>query len=112
MQVEANASVDRKAWVIGRAYLWAAKHYLAAALHGIGENRLDDVQGHCRSAARCLTEAAKWLPSWEKDSVQRWANQIQGLAERIGTDPFYVMTHLTALHAKAFAHAKFVPPSK
>ncbi len=105
-------SAETRRWLVGRAYLQAAASYFAAARYAITERRLDEAKGHCLSAVQCLTRAVNWLPSWEQESVRRWAVQGQKCAAKLPSDPFYAFTHLTALVEKVTAHALFVLPQQ
>ena len=101
---------ESKDWLIGRASLCAGVAYLKAANIALVESRLSEAKKFCLAASENFAAAAKRLPSWERESVKLWAEQLRVVAAKLDAEPFYAMTHLKALLEKARAHAKFVPP--
>lgn len=99
-----------KALLIGRAYLCAGAAYTAAARIALTENKLSEAKEFCLAASRNFAAAAKWLPSWERESVLRWVSLLESVTAKLDKERFYAFTHLTALLEKAKAHLKFVPP--
>jgi hypothetical protein len=101
---------ESKEWLIGRALLCAGIAYIKAANFSLAEGKLNEAKQFCLSASENFADAAKRLPSWERESVKIWAAQLKVVAAKLDAEQFYAMTHLKALLEKARAHAKFVPP--
>lgn len=101
---------ETRMWLIGRAYLCSGTAYLIAARAALMEGRLDDTRQFCLFASESFSAAAQRLPDWERESVHRWAGRLRTIAAKLNDQPFYALTHLTAMLEKAKAHAKFVPP--
>lgn len=101
---------DGKALLIGRAYLCAGVAYIAAARIALTENKLSEAKEFCLAASKNFAVAAKWLPSWERESLLRWVSLLESVTAKLDKERFYAFTHLTALLEKAKAHSKFVPP--
>ena len=101
---------ESKDWLVGRALLCAGIAYLKAANIALVESRLSEAKKFCLAASENFAVAAKRLPSWERESVKLWAEQLRVVATKLDAEQFYAMTHLKALLEKARAHAKFVPP--
>jgi len=99
-----------KDWLVGRALLCAGVAYLEAANIALAEGKLGEAKQFCLFASENFAVAAKRLPSWERESVKLWAEQLKVVAAKLDAEQFYAMTHLKALLEKAKAHAKFVPP--
>ncbi len=101
---------ESKEWLIGRALLCAGIAYLKAANIALVEGKLSEAEKFCLAASENFAAAAKRLPSWERESVKLWAEQLRVVAAKLDAEQFYAMTHLKALLEKARAHARFVPP--
>ncbi|MCX7967949.1 MAG: hypothetical protein N3B10_05590 [Armatimonadetes bacterium] len=97
-------------WLIGRAHLFAGVAYILAAQTALTNRKTEDARQFCLSASENFVKASRYLSSWERKSVLRWASQIKRIADKLEAEPFYAMTHLKALLVKAKAHARFVPP--
>lgn len=108
-QTSGNFTNDR-ALLVGRAYLCAGVAYTAAARIALTENKLSEAKEFCLAASKNFAAAAKWLPSWERESVIRWVSLLESVTAKLDEERFYAFTHLTALLEKAKAHSKFVPP--
>ncbi|MFA0783873.1 hypothetical protein [Fervidibacter sacchari] len=101
---------ESKDWLVGRALLCAGVAYLKAANIALVEGKLSEAKRFCLAASENFAVAAKRLPSWERESVKLWAEQLKVVVAKLDAEQFYAMTHLKALLEKAKAHAKFVPP--
>ncbi len=101
---------ESKDWLVGRALFCAGIAYLKAANIALSEGKLGEAKQFCLDASNNFAVAAKRLPSWERESVKFWAEQLRVVAIKLDAEQFYAMTHLKGLLEKARAHAKFVPP--